>query len=278
MAEAPAEVPESQAEGAIKSSYDDIKKTLRLPYVPDLMRALAVYPHYLQLAWMALKPNAQTVFFERQSDALRRTATELTSRFPHPQSPVGVPPQALATLWYAAPKELLAAAALCTATSGQQPRLRALGPDDKRQAPSGPPVSAAAPPLSPAATSDENSALVNEIVAAAGGLLPPEYALLAASPESLPSAWKSLKALSQDLEYRRLQRTVSAAVEEAVTALPFRMDISTHVLRHSGLNESQIDDVRNVLQRYNRSSRQSLLNLALLSGSSGESPFPLPGP
>jgi hypothetical protein len=276
MVEAPAEVPESQAEGKIKAAYDDIKGTLRLPYVPDLMRALACYPNYFQLAWMALKPNAQTVFFERHSDMLRRTAANLTSRFPHPQLPDQSLSPALRTLWYAAPKELLVAAALRSATSGQQPRLRTLGAEDKRQIPRGAPPDAAAPGHPSGSLSEEQQTILEEMKAAGDGYLRPEYALLASAPGALAPGWKALKALTQDLEYRRLQRVISAAIEEATTALPFRMDISTHVLRHAGLNESEIDAVRALLQRYDSAGRQTLLHVAILSGSDGTSPFPPP--
>lgn len=274
MVEAPAEVPESEAEGKTKATYEDIKQTLRLPYVPDLMRALAPYPNYFQLAWMALKPNAQTVFFERQSDILRRTAANLTSRFPHPQLTEVSVPAALSTLWYAAPKVLLTAATLRSATSGQQPRLRTLGPEDKRQVPPGAPPEAVAPGQTPDSLSDEQRSILDEMRVAGDGRLRPEYALLASVPEALAPSWKALKALTQDLEYRRLQRVISATVEEAVTAMPFRMDISTHVLRHAGLNEGEIDAVRAVLHDYDRATRQTLLNLAILSGSNGTSPFP----
>jgi hypothetical protein len=68
---------------------------------------------------------------------------------------------------------------------------------------------------------------------------------------------------------------ISAAVEEAVTALPYRMDINPHVLRHGGLREIEIDAIRDLLNRYTATARQSLVNVAILAGSSPESPFPV---
>lgn len=275
MVEAPAEVPESQAEGKVKSTYDDVKETLRLPYVPDVIRAIAVYPRYLQLAWMALKPNAQTVYFERQSDLVRRTAADLTARFPRAHIDDASLTASFRTLWYAAPKELLATAALRSATSGQQPRLRTLGPDDTRQIAPGVPDGATPPPRGTAAADDESRAILQEMAAPAGSILPVEYAVLASSPAALAPASKALRALTQDLEYRRIQRTIGTAVEEAVTALPFRMDISGHVLRHGGLSESEIDAIRELLTHFDRAARQTLLNVAILSGLGPESPFPI---
>lgn len=274
MAVAPAEVPESQAEGKIKATYDDVKETLRLPYVPDLFRSLAVHPNYLQLAWTALKPNAQTIFFERQSDRLRRTAADLTTRFPRPQFEDQTLAPSLKTLWYAAPKEALAAAALRSATGGQQPRLRALGAEDKRRIAPGVPEGAALPARTTNPADEQTQALLTEMAQASGGGLQPEYAVLGSAPTSAAIAWRALKALAQDVEYRRIQRVISAAVEDAITALPFRMDISTHVLRHGGLTEHEIDAVRDLLSRYDRMGRLSLLNLAILSGGNGDSPFP----
>jgi hypothetical protein len=275
MVEALTEVPESEAEGKIKATYDDVKESLRLPYVPDLIRALAVYPNYLQLAWVALKPNAHTVYFERRSDALRRSAAELTSRFPRPQLHDQSLAPALTTLWYAAPKELLVAAALRTATTGQQPRLLVLGSNDKRGIQRGVPDGAVAPQRGGIPDDDEARAVFEEMTAGSDGVTPVEYSVLAAAPSSLTPVWHSLRALAQDVEYRRIQRAIGASVEEAVTGLPFRMDISTLVLRHAGLSEAEIDSVRDLLTTYDRTARRTLLNVAVLSGSSGDSPFPI---
>lgn len=276
MVEAPAEVPESEAEGKVKATYDDVKATLRLPYVPDLIRALAVYPNYLQLAWMALKPNTQIVYFERQSDVLRQTAADLVSRFPHAQLGDQSLAPAIRTIWYAAPKEVLVASALRSATNGQQPRLRALDPDDKRRMAPGVPEGAVAPTRSADPADADTEAVLRDIEGMSHGWLPVEYAALATSPTTLVGVWKTLRAAAQDLEYRRIQRVIASTVEEAVTAFPFRMDINPHVLRHGGLSESDIDGVRAVLGKFDRLARQSLLNAAILAGSDGASPFPAP--
>src|SRR5947208_7304668 len=117
MVQTVAEVPESQAEGKIKSAYDDIKNTLRLPRVPHVFRALATQPDYFALAWSALKPNAQTVYFERRSDALRSLAVDLSGTLGDaPAVTEGALP-GLQVQHYAAPKVLLAIAALRSATN-----------------------------------------------------------------------------------------------------------------------------------------------------------------
>jgi hypothetical protein len=275
MIEAPAEVPESQAEGKIKATYDDVKATLRIPYVPDLIRALAIYPNYLQLAWIALKPNSQTVYFERQSDRLRRTAADLTSRFPHPQWGDQSLAPSFQTLWYAAPKELLVTSALRSATMGQQPRLAAVSAEDQRRIPRGIPEGAVVPVRGQAPGDDEHRAVYEEMSAGLDGFVPVEYAVLAAFPAALAPAWRTIKALQQDLEYRRIQRAVVATVEEAITGLPFRMDISTHVLRHGGLSEVEIDAVQHLLSRYETVGRRAVPNIAILSASGGDSPYPV---
>lgn len=275
MVEALTEVPESEADGKIKTTYDDVKYTLRLPYVPDLIRALAVYPNFLQLAWVALKPNAQTVYFERRSDALRRTAADLTSRFARPQLTDPSLAPAIKTLWYAAPKELLVTAALSSASTGQQPRLVALGPGEQRGISRGIPEGTVAPERGGAPEEGEAHEVFKEMIAGSSGATPIEYSVLAAIPSSLAPAWHSLRALTQDVEYRRIQRAIRASVEETVTGLPYRMDISTHVLRHAGLSEADIDSVRDLLTAYVRTARHTLLNVAILSSSNGDSPFPV---
>jgi hypothetical protein len=62
----PTELSEQDATGKLKTMYDEMKMSLRVPSVPRIFRLLAAeYPDYLQVAWVSLKPNVRTVFFRR---------------------------------------------------------------------------------------------------------------------------------------------------------------------------------------------------------------------
>ena len=44
-------VDESIAEGKVQMIYDDIKKTLGIDFIPNMYKAMALYPDYLELTW-----------------------------------------------------------------------------------------------------------------------------------------------------------------------------------------------------------------------------------
>jgi len=48
-------VSEEQATGNIKAIYEDIKKAFGLPFVPNLFKAMAHSPDYLEACWSKLK-------------------------------------------------------------------------------------------------------------------------------------------------------------------------------------------------------------------------------
>jgi AhpD family alkylhydroperoxidase len=48
-------VPEERATGKVAAVYDDIKKTKKLPAVPNFWRVLATNPDHLELVWTRLK-------------------------------------------------------------------------------------------------------------------------------------------------------------------------------------------------------------------------------
>lgn len=241
------EVTEAEAQGPTKAMYEDIKNSLRVPFVPALFRSLAVYPYYLTLAWNSLKPNALTVYFERSADDVRRYASEATSSASRPPAAEGEVGNALRVLNYADPKVLLAASALRVATTGQMPRMTVLPRGDKQQIVPGIPEGAAdigGGPL-PGGLEELRSTLGWDIV-------PDEFHVLGRSVPYLTAVTPAVTALTQDAAFRRTQIVLRRMTNDAVAALPYRMDIGPHVLRQSGLSESNIDGIRAVLDGYDR--------------------------
>lgn len=285
MVQAVTEVPEGEAEGKIKSVYDDIKATLRTPIVGLAFRALAVQPDYLEVAWIALKPNVQTVFFEARADELRAFAVRTLTAEGAASAPA-IPEPARAALdvfHYVNPKLLLAIAALRSAASGQQPRLAELTRDEKRQVAPGVPEGAHAPNLvDPATASEPVSGFFRQIeTALSAPAVPCEYRALAAWPDYLRSGWDAIRGLMATPTYRQVVRELRSMAEETVVALPYRMDINPHVLRQSGLSERDLDDVHHTLRTFYRLLPEQVAGTALLAHGTGEaqtasrSPFPL---
>lgn len=64
----------SDAAEQIRPVYEEIQRTLRVPFVNLIFRALANYPDYLVQAWAQVAPVASTYRFERAADDLRLRA------------------------------------------------------------------------------------------------------------------------------------------------------------------------------------------------------------
>jgi hypothetical protein len=58
----------------MQSVYDDIERTLRVPFVNFIFRTLANFPDYFVPAWQALSPHLRQVACERAGDRLRSLA------------------------------------------------------------------------------------------------------------------------------------------------------------------------------------------------------------
>lgn len=68
------EVMPDQADERIRPVYEDIQRTLRVPFVNLIFRTLANDPDYLVPAWEQLAPVLRTRAFERAADELRAAA------------------------------------------------------------------------------------------------------------------------------------------------------------------------------------------------------------
>ena len=44
-------IEESEATGKVKKIYDEIKKTLGIDFVPNMYKAIANNPSYLEITW-----------------------------------------------------------------------------------------------------------------------------------------------------------------------------------------------------------------------------------
>jgi hypothetical protein len=245
------EVSEADAAGAVKAIYDDIKATLRVPVVPLVFRVLATEPDYLAMAWRALKPNAQTAFFEDSSDHLRTFLVKSAAAWagaPRPPDGSGALP-VLKVFQYLDPKLLLAVAALRSATSGSQPKLTELPRDAKRQmVPGVPPAAGSVEMVDPEQASAQVQAVFDDIrIVLHASVIGDEFRALAFWPEYLESAWHAWKTVAGQPAYLQLERALGRTLEEVLTALPFRLNLYPHALRHAGLSELQIDAVQEIL-------------------------------
>ena len=281
MVHMPVGVSESEATGKTAAIFADIKSTLRVPIVSLMFRILARYPDYLQVAWQELKPNAQTLYFEQQADEIRRYAVEaVRSLGQSPELPEAAS-SVLRIFHYVNPKLLLAIGALRSATSGQLPRLQALSPDLKRQIQPGIPAEAGNVDLvALESASPETTAVFDDIRRTLDlPVVNSQYLALAQWPDYLRAAWQALKPVTESPDYPRIERTLLQYVDQTISALPYRMTITPHALRQSGLSESDLDGIHAALRMFHAALPGMVAGTAFLSvGAFGheaaESPFP----
>jgi hypothetical protein len=280
------QIPEASAQGRVKAAYDDVKRSLRIPFVPYLFRALAArFPDYLDVAWQQLGPNVRIMYFESMADEERSVAVQGMRDFgPFPAAPED--PGAggtLELLHYTAPKMLLLIAAMRAATRGQEPKLQELPADQRKQIAVGVPASA------PAHTAEDSGAREQQILAlpedirsAWGARLSKTcFSELASWPGYLESSWNALQPVMASPAHRSLQKRLNSHAEQAITCLPYRIELNPHTLRNAGLSEADLDGIRAMLSEYGVLMPALVCDIAFLaSGAFGVdraniSPFPL---
>ncbi len=279
------EVLEEHAEGDLKGIFEDIKKSMRVPFVPLAFGLLAQEPDYLRVAWRQIHTNVQTTYFENRADDIRRLAVMSVADMATVRTPVvsedivGV----LRTLHYVTPKVLLTIDALRAALSGQVPRVVMLSAAERRQIPDRIPPEMVKPALVDAATTDPRLRAVFDAIrsASALGRVSAEYRAVAAWPDYLEGWWAAVSERRTLPEYRRAVREVKWMADEAVLGLPFRVEATSHTLRHAGLTESQIDAVRGMLDGLSKDLAESVVNIARSftaiegQGAAAETPYPI---
>lgn len=81
---APVRVGEESAPGPIRKLYDDIKRTLALPFVNTEYQAFARWPDFLAAYWKVMRPIVQSPLYAECQYAVRETAWALAREFPQP--------------------------------------------------------------------------------------------------------------------------------------------------------------------------------------------------
>lgn len=69
-----ADIKGDRATGAVAEVYEDVQRTLRVPFVNFIFRTLANYPDYLVPAWRQIRPIVISPAFEQSADGLRARA------------------------------------------------------------------------------------------------------------------------------------------------------------------------------------------------------------
>lgn len=79
----PVMVEEHHALGELSAVYDDIKTTLRLPFVNSDYKAMARWPSYLSLAWRDLRPLVDSAPYDRIREGIHERALAAAEGLPY---------------------------------------------------------------------------------------------------------------------------------------------------------------------------------------------------
>lgn len=72
-------ITESEAEGRVKEIYADIRKTMGLPFVPNLFKAIAHHPDYLEASWQRVKTVMGPGRIDRKTKEMIAVAVSATN-------------------------------------------------------------------------------------------------------------------------------------------------------------------------------------------------------
>lgn len=227
------EVQEGRATPEVRAVFDDIARTLRVPFVGLFWRVLATQPDLLREAWDAVSPNLRTLAAERAANRLRDRALIVeAATMPSHQAFKGDLVRAEIDydlrsrignfnhiVVYALPKHLLAVTMLAEALEG---RPSGGGDGDPTPIPQG--ITEGAVPVSPVdpATARGRAAELLPLVAAGHGHPTAEdyFRSLARLPDYLNAAWNALRPVVGDQEYEARGRELVTIATEAVRRLP----------------------------------------------------------
>jgi len=79
----PVMVEEHHALDGLKRIYEDMKTTLRLPFVNSDYKAMARWPSYLEIAWDAVKPHIDTAPYDRIRQTVHERALAAAEGLPY---------------------------------------------------------------------------------------------------------------------------------------------------------------------------------------------------
>ena len=254
------EVMPDEADPYVRLIYEDIRNTLRVPFVNTIFRVLATYPTYLSFVWSQLGPYLRKRSMERAADELR-TGSALGPLLEEVGAPV---PPGWATLGdlerirpftdamhYVAPKLLLVA----TAFDDELLDHDASDADDRADEDTGVPLGwipigpaegmISLPLLAPREATVRVQTLFEAITRRHGHpLVATYYRALATWPPFLKVVWDYLEPLVSSAAYARHKEDVINRALHVVRRLSLPR---TGTATAFGVSEAELADIRAIL-------------------------------
>lgn len=244
------EVQEGQATPAVREVFEDIARTLRVPFLGLFWRVLGSNAAVLRPVWESVAPNLRTRAAERVADALRERAliveaAGITSHkaFKGDLARAEIEYDLRTKIGnfnhialYALPKHVLAVTMLGEVLAG---RPVGGGDGDATEIPLGlaegvVPVA----PLDPRAARGRAAELLPVIAAGHGHPTAEDYfRSLARLPDYLSAAWNALKPVVRDEAYDARGRELVTLASDAVRSLPHPVQLPAGLLQPAQMGE-----------------------------------------
>lgn len=247
------EVMPDEAQGRIAEIYEDVRCTLRVPFVNYVFRATANFPEVFDGLWQELRGVARRAEFERTADSLREQAAagDLADEVGSPavEDAVDEDGQRRAeafneTIHYVLPKLLLVASGFALildddVPDGSPPDLGAAlpyGPADGSQA---------LAMVGPDEAGDRVTELYEDIQDRHGHPgVASYYRALAQWPRLLEAVWDAVRPVVGDASYRRLTAELTVTAQDAARELL----VGCRTRRQLGLPTDESRDVRDLVE------------------------------
>jgi hypothetical protein len=231
-------IEESHAHGEIKDIYSDIERTLGVPFVGSLFRALATRQEVLEAVWPQIKRNAQTQAFtdlaerlSRQSDAVAEVTFEFDDLYSwlgeHAFSREDVRQirYALEMLHYADPRLLLATASLHVALHNSQAQRVERAKPSRRTAQEPEFPSKASRTMMEQAPVEVKEIYLDAAEAVGVPMVPDAFQMLGNWPLFLRRLWNELRPVMHSLTFLNEASGLSALAIEAAQELPYAVTL-----------------------------------------------------
>lgn len=253
-------VGEESAPQDVKEIYEDIKDSLKLPWVPVMFQAFAAYPSFLKFIWNQLKPSVRTVQFKLEADRIRDYAETFISEahireYKHEdalENNLSIDDLVhirtkLEAFTYGNPKLLLLAAALKRAIGGIT--VGGNGDTEASHEDFGDRVikKIDIKPVEEAEATDEVKALYEDIESTFGlPFVNTDYKTMANWPGFLKLAWEDIKIIMNSPHFSEGKTAMLEFAGHAANMLPYPVKMGWDEMEGAGVHEEDFENIEDM--------------------------------
>lgn len=267
----PKPVAEYEATGEIERVYHEIRQTMRVSGINLNFRTWASFEQFFPAIWDAMRPNVETLAFEEAAAEVRNAAVQqamgwssLTAKEASHlgESQCYQVQAALALYHYINPKLLVFTSAVTMALEGEEIGGRNGANSQKIERG----IPAKMYPMEMEADEPEDKRLreLFEDIKQTLDLdsINSDYRTLALWPDYLEAAWRSLKPITQQSDFRAASESLLVSSRQLAKALPCKVELSRQQVEELGEDAAK---VLQTSQHFEQLLPSLILNIALLS-------------